>query len=144
MSSVISTVAQVPSGGKNLFVPFNSNHGGFTKSNLLQTLKDDASLVISYDGTILNCTDPWTVMADIGNPVSISQGELYRDMGKSLHFQKNGVLVAIFRYAQLVNDTNLYYEGVPPSRPNIWICTWQSAGGNCPSAYGMVKVIRSA
>ena len=144
MSSVVSVVAQIPTHAKNLYVVVNSNHGGFRTYDLKARVVAEASEVISFDGTILNCTNAGSVLDGIGNQVSVAIGDLYRDMGRKLHVQQNGRTCAIFTYSQLVNDNNAENEGVSPTAPNIWICTWQAAGAACPSAYAMVKAIRAA
>ena len=144
MSSVARGFSQIPATGQYLFVPASSNHGGFTAASLATTLSNDSSYVLSYDGTILNTTNAATFLNDISSPVGISSGDVYRDMGKQLHVYEDGVKIALFRYAQKVEDPNAstHNEGVGSS-PNIYICTWQAAGVYCPNAYAMVKVVRT-
>ena len=120
----------------------SSNYGGFNTTVFLTAINGNSN-VISYDGTILNTTNPNTVLSSISGGVNVAIGELYRDMGKKLYVQQNGINCAIFTYAQLVDDAGAVNEGVP-NVPNIWICTWQAAGTTCVSPYGMVRVVRSA
>jgi len=142
MSSVVRAYAQLPAHGKFLYVPMNSTHGGFTDAALNAQLAANASNVISFDGLQLNTSDYATFLNGVSS-VSIVAGDLFRDLGKEIHLLQNGVKVAVFRHAQLVNDNNAMYEGVGGA-PNLFLCTWQSAGSVCPSALGMVKVVRSA
>jgi len=142
MSSVARAYSQIPAHGQFLYVPANSNHGGFTNVALAARLADNASNIISFDGLQLN-TINYSDFLNGMSAQSISQGNLFRDMGKEIHVLQKGVKVAVFRYGQLVNDNDNITEGVGAS-PNIFLCTWQSAGTACPSALSMVKVIRSA
>ena len=127
-----------------MFVPTYSNHGGFTISQLQAQAVNSASNVIRFDGTVLNVKN----YANFVNGIAqtginvINAGEVYRDLGKVLHIFENGVKMATFRYAQKVDDANAGAEGVG-GQPNLYMCTWQAAGGSCPSAYAMVKVVRA-
>ena len=132
--------AQIPAGGKNLFVIRDHTNGGFTTPALLAAVRNNSS-VISYDGTILNCTNTNDILGSV-TTTQVYQYQVWRDMGKSLHVKKEGMTEAIFTYAQLVDDNNAGYEGVP-SVPNLWICTWQASGSGCPTPVGMVYVVRS-
>ena len=156
MSSVGRSFSQIPAGSQYLFVPQNSNHGGFTPAQLSTSISDVADTVLSYDGTILNTTDAAGLLDDIsGNYYTYTQatgdyynsilsGDVYRDLGKQLHLLEKGVKIAVFRLAQRVQDpsSSIHNEGVG-TYPNLFICTWQAAGVNCPNAYAMVKVVRT-
>jgi len=141
MSSVARAYAQLPAHGQFFYVPVNSNHGGFTNVALAARLAANASNVISFDGLQLNTKDYGTFLNGM-SAESISQGNLFRDMGKEIHVLQNGVKAAVFRYGQLVDDNDNLTEGVGSS-PNLFLCTWQSAGTACPSALSMVKVVRA-
>jgi hypothetical protein len=144
MSSVSRGFAQIPSRSKYLFVPIQRDNGGFTAAQLANVVANSQSIIKSYDGTVLDTTDSNSLFNSIDNTViSINQGDVYRDLGKQLHVYENGVAVATFTYCQLVEDTNgELYEGVGDA-PNIYMCTWQSAGSNCPSRLVMVKAVRT-
>jgi len=140
--SVLRAYAQVAPRVHDLYVPADSNHGGFTSADLLARVSANAANVKSFDGSMLNTLNSGDFLNGISNPVAISQKQVYRDLGKELVILENGVKVAVFRYAQKISDDGPLHEGVGVS-PNIYICTWQSAGGDCPSAYAMVKVVRT-
>lgn len=149
MSSVISALSQIPAGSKYLFGVLSSGRGGFTQAALNTAMATNPSLVISYDGTILNVTNLTAFLGTSGatsylynNATPIAVADTYRDMGKQLRILENGKLEVIFRYGQLVRDNGAGNEGVGPS-PNIYICTWQGYGPNCPSGLAMVRVVRT-
>jgi len=127
-----------------LFVPSYSNHGGFTVGQLQAQVSDSGSNVIRFDGTVLNVTNYANFVNGIGQTGInvINAGEVYRDLGKVLHIFEKGVKAATFRYAQKVDDNNAGAEGVG-GHPNLYMCVWQAAGGACPNAYAMVKVVRA-
>ena len=144
MTSLLRSYSQIVKSSEFLFVPTYSNHGGFTISQLQAQAVNSASNVIRFDGTVLNVKN----YANFVNGIAqtginvINAGEVYRDLGKVLHIFENGVKMATFRYAQKVDDANAGAEGVG-GQPNLYMCTWQAAGGSCPSAYAMVKVVRA-
>jgi hypothetical protein len=145
MSSVLSAYAQIPARSKYLFVPRASNHGGFTAAQLSARISADAANVMYNDGTVLNTTDAWSFIGGMAYDFGINRlelGDVYRDMGKELHISQDGVKIAVFRYAQKVDDGNNFAEGFG-THPNLWICTWVGAGPFCPESYGMVKVVRT-
>ena len=144
MSSVSRSFAQIAPRSKYLFVPIDRNYGGFTAAQLASVVADSQSIIKSYDGTILNTTNSNSLFNSIDNDVvGITQGDVYRDLGKQLHVYENGVAVATFTYCQKVEDTNgQLFEGVGGA-PNIYMCTWQSAGAACPSRLVMVKAVRT-
>jgi len=143
MSSVLSSYAQIPARSRFLFATASSNHGGFTNSTLVSQIAAK-TYVIAFDGTILNTTDVGSFLGQMnGSAVPIAAGDLYRDMGKELHILQNDVKIAIFRYGQKVYDQpGNPSEGVGAA-PNIWICTWQSQGHDCPNQFAMVKAVRT-
>jgi len=143
MSSVSRGFAQIPSRSKYLFVPTESTNGGFTAAVLASAVAGSQSLIKSYDGTVLNTTNFNSFLNGVGSRYHLYPGSLYRDLGKQLHLYQNEVHVVTFTYCQRMQDpsgeTN---EGVG-SEPNIYLCTWQAAGANCPNPLGMVKAIRT-
>ena len=142
MSSVSSSFAQTPRSGKYLFAPAESAYGGFSVASLTAAVASNASIVKSFDGSMLNSTNAVSFISSIGAPTHIYAGDLFLDMGKQLHVMENGVLVAIFRLAQKMMDPSSYTEGI--NADSIYICTYQSSGSNCTSPFAMVKVVRSA
>jgi len=140
--SVLRSYAQVAPRVHDLYVPADSNYGGFTAVALAARVAGNAANVKSFDGSMLNAVNAGDFLNGIANPVALVTKEVYRDLGKELVVLENGVKVAVFRYAQKISDDGPLHEGVGES-PNIYICTWQSAGGNCPSRYAMVKVVRT-
>ena len=141
MSSIHRSFSQIPARGKYFYVPVTSNHGGFTEQALASNIVSDNNLVLSNQGTILNVSDASEFIGDL-DVVQINAGEVYRDMGKEVRVLENGSEVALFRLCQLVSDNGDGYEGVP-SVPNIFICTWQAYGLQCPAALAMTKVVRT-
>ena len=140
--SVLRSYAQIAPRIHDMYVPADSNHGGFRAVDLLARVSANAANVKSFDGSMLNTLNAGDFLNGIDNPVGLYTKDVYRDLGKELVVFQMGVKVAVFRYAQRIYDNGPLYEGVGDS-PNIYICTWQSAGGNCPSAYAMVKVVRT-
>ena len=144
MSSVLASYSQIPVRSKYLFAVTTSNHGGFTSDQLAAAVASNPSNILTYDGTILNTVSAASFLGSIGEESynAIVTGELYRDLGKKLYVQQNGMSCAIFTYSQAVYDAGLENEGVG-NAPNLWICTWQAAGTACPNQYMMVKVVRA-
>ena len=98
--------------------------------------------MIRFDGTVLNVINYANFINGIGQSGInvINAGDMYRDLGKVLHIYEKGVKMATFRYAQKVDDNNAGTEGVG-GYPPLYMCVWQAAGGACPNAYAMVKVV---
>ena len=144
MTSLLRSYSQIVKSSEFLFVPSNSNHGGFTVSQLNAQVAASPNNVIRSDGTVLNVKNYSDFVNGIANTGinNIYAGEMYRDLGKVLHIYEAGVKAATFRYAQKVDDNNAGAEGVG-GYPNLYMCVWQAAGGACPSAYAMVKVVRA-
>jgi hypothetical protein len=146
MSSIGRGFSQIPPGSKYMFVPRDSTNGGFTPAVLDTVISSNTNLIVSYDGTVLNTTDSDAFLTAIVSEgtQSITLGNLYRDMGKQLHLYQNGVKTVVFRLGQKVEDPDVevYTEGVGTS-PNIYLCTWQSQGSQCPNPLGMIKVVRT-
>ena len=93
--------------------------------------------------TVLNTTNFNSFLSGVGDRYNLDIGDLYRDLGKQLHLYQNDVHVVTFTYCQRVQDVSgQLTEGVG-SEPNIYICTWQAAGENCPNPLGMVKAVRT-
>uniref|UniRef100_A0A6C0L9S1 Uncharacterized protein n=1 Tax=viral metagenome TaxID=1070528 RepID=A0A6C0L9S1_9ZZZZ len=127
MSSIQSQFAQIPNSVRLLYVVTGGN--AFSKSTLLTYLAANKSLIYGFDGTVLNAKNGNTLLTSIFNAQSptipVSPGNIYRDMGKKLYLQTNGVLQDIFTYCQLVQGPNT--EGVPndySTNGNVYICTW--------------------
>jgi hypothetical protein len=143
MSSVSRSFAQISSRSKYLFVLRQSTNGGFTAAVLASAIAASPSLIKSYDGTVLNTTNFDSFLNGVGARYNLDIGDLYRDLGKQLHLYQNDVHVVTFTYCQRVQDSSgQLTEGVG-SEPNIYICTWQAAGENCPNPLGMVKAVRT-
>lgn len=146
MSSVGRSPSQIPAGSKYMFVPRDSTNAGFTPEVLQTVISSNAALIVSNDGTVLNTNDSDAFLNAIVSEgtQSVSIGNLYRDMGKQLHLYQNGVKTVVFRLGQRVEDpgVEVYTEGVG-SYPNIFLCTWQSQGSQCPNPLGMIKVVRT-
>lgn len=145
MSSVSRSFAQISSRSKYLFVPRESNNGGFTAAQLASAVAASPSLIKSYDGTILNTTnfDSFLNGVATGDRYYIDVPYLYRDLGTQLRLYENDVHVVTFTYCQRVQDPNGETNEGVGSEPNIYLCTWQAAGNNCPNPLGMIKAIRT-
>jgi len=151
MSSVGRGYAQVSARTGFLYVSQYSNHGGFTDAQLNAAVQAHPEYVVGYDSNILNLNDIGSFFNTIANTATnnLNVHDLYRDLGRELHVyqttaSQSATKVGIFRYFQQVKDGGAapYTEGVG-SHPNLWICTWQSAGGDCPTQYLMVKGTRT-
>jgi hypothetical protein len=143
MSSVSRSFAQIAPRSKYLFVLRQSTNGGFTAAALASAVAASQTIIKSYDGTVLNTTNFDSFLNGVGDRYNLDIGDLYRDLGKQLHLYQNDVRVVTFTYCQRVQDpSGQLTEGVG-SEPNIYICTWQAAGENCPNPLGMVKAVRT-
>ena len=143
MSSVSRGFAQLAPRSKYLFVLDQSTNGGFTAAQLASAVAASQAIIKSYDGTVLNTTNFDSFLNGVGDRYNLDIGDLYRDLGKQLHLYQNDVRVVTFTYCQRVQDpSGQLTEGVG-SEPNIYICTWQAAGENCPNPLGMVKAVRT-
>lgn len=128
MSSIQRQFAQIPNRSRLLYTIGTGT--GFTRFGLSNAIAAHPTLVKMYDGTILNTTNGNTFASLYLTGVSIAAGSIYRDMGKQLYVQTNGMTEAIYTYCQLVQGP--YSEGVPDaynvtnstSVGNVYICTW--------------------
>ena len=145
MSSVSRGFSQIAPRSKYLFVPTESTNGGFTAAQLASAVAGSQSLIKSYDGTVLNTTnfDSFLNGVATGARYHLYAPYLYRDLGKQLHLYQNDVHVVTFTYCQRVQDPNGETNEGVGSEPNIYLCTWQAAGNNCPNPLGMIKAIRT-
>jgi hypothetical protein len=143
MTSVQRGLSQTPFKSRLLFAI--TGDSGFTQLKLTNAIAANQSAVLQYDGTILNTTNADTFLGYINYGRAFSQGEVFRDLGKTLHLQTNGRVDYILSYVQQVQGPRA--EGVPDnydvnstSAGNFWICTWAS---NIASGGIGVNVVRS-
>jgi len=129
MSSIQSQFAQIPNSVRLLYIVEGGN--AFAKSTLLTYLAANKSLIYGFDGTVLNARDGNSLITNIisaeSPTIPVTPGNIYRDMGRKLYVQTNGVTVCIFTYCQLVQGPNT--EGVPANystKGNVYVCTWSS------------------
>ena len=135
MSSIQSHFAQIPNSVRLLYVVNGGN--AFTKATLQSAVAANRTLLNGFDGTILNAKNGDTFLNSIllNSPQTVSPGNIYRDMGKKLFIQTNGLTESIFTYCQLVQGPTT--EGVPTNyntTDTVYICTWtndtQGVGGH--------------
>jgi hypothetical protein len=135
MSSVQRDFAQIPNSVRLLYVVNGGN--AFTKAKLLSAVAANNTLINGFDGTVLNAKNGDTFLNDflLASPQTVSPGNIYRDMGKKLFIQTNGVIESIFTYCQLIQGPTT--EGVPTNystTDTVYICTWtndtQGGGGH--------------
>lgn len=143
MSSIQRSPAQIPYKSRLLFAI--NGDSGFTQLKLTNAIAAYPSAVLQYDGTILNTTNADTFLGYINYGRAFSTGNVFRDLGKTLHLQTNGRVDYILSYVQQVQGPKA--EGVPnnydvnsTSAGNFWICTW--AANNDAGGIG-VNVVRS-
>lgn len=66
--------------------------------------------------------------AFIDQDETITAGEQYRDMGKTLYLQKNGVNEYIFKLVQKVDNADA--EGATIADEPIYACVWSASGSD--------------
>ena len=143
MSSLQKSIAQIPSRSRLLFAI--SGDSGFTQLKLTNAIAANPTAVVMYDGTILNTTNADTFLGYINYGRTFTTGNIFRDLGKTLHLQTNGRTDYILTYVQQVQGP--FAEGVPDNynvnsttAGNFYICTW--AANNTTGGIG-VNVVRS-
>jgi hypothetical protein len=121
-----------------------SNGFGFTPLQLKQTLQAHSIYVRLYNGTILDTVNAPRFLQTLGLQREYFAGDLFKDLGKEMHIQTNGMDVFRFRLVQTVNG--YFTEGVPIdydggsdplTKGDFYICTWVSS----PS-FGFVNVVQ--
>ncbi len=143
MTSLQKSFSQIPHRSRLLFAI--AGDSGFTQLKLTNAIAAHPSDVLKYDGTILNTTEAGTFLGYINYGRTYATGNVFRDMGKTLHMQTNGRTDYILTYVQQVQGP--LAEGVPNdynvnslTAGNFWICTW--AADNVTGGIG-VNVVRS-
>ena len=143
MSSLQKSFAQIPSRSRLLFAI--NGDAGFTTLKLTNTIAANPTAVVMYDGTILNTTNADIFLGYIGTGRTFTTGNVFRDLGKTLHLQTNGRTDYIFTYVQQVQGP--FAEGVPDNynvnsttAGNFYICTWAA---NVSAGAASINVVRS-
>ena len=129
MSSIQASPAQI--GGRVKYLTAISSASlAFTPANLATAIADDGATYAVRDlGGIINTNDAAGFVGQITTS-SYTSGNQYRDMGKDLYIQTNGVNVYHYRLAQPVSGATT--EGVPAaySTANVYVQVWAAAGGS--------------
>jgi hypothetical protein len=142
MSSLQKSFSQIPSRSRLLFAV--AGDSGFTQLKLTNAIAANSSAVLQYDGTILNTRDAGAFIGYIDYGRSFATGDLFRDLGKTLHIQTNGRTDYILSYVQQIRAFKS--EGVPPNYNensttggNFWICTWNADNANAGIGVNVVR-----
>lgn len=124
MSSVLRVPSQIPVRAKYLIVDVSANPG----------LTAAAGEAFELSGTAMWPAEGRTIMLNtdlntIALPVNLTQGQLYRDLGRQVvvvdAYSRH---LAHFRAAQLVSGAAS--EGVPADYiPDVYICVWSATAG---------------
>ena len=144
MTSLQKSFSQIPQRSRLLFAI--AGDSGFTQLKLTNAIAAYPRDVLHFDGTILNTTEASAFIRNIDYGRMYATGNVFRDMGKTLHVQTNGRTDYILTYVQQVQGP--LAEGVPNdyntdslSNGNFWICTWTA---DIDAGAISMNVVRSA
>ena len=142
MTSLQKSFSQIPSRSRILFAI--EADSGFTQLKLTNAIAAHSSSVIQYDGTILNTEDAGAFIGYINYGRTFAKGDIFRDLGKTLHIQTNGRTDYILTYVQQMRAFKS--EGVPPNYNensttggNFWICTWNADNANAGIGVNVIR-----
>lgn len=88
----------------------------------------NSNYIINYDGTVLNTTNATAVYEELlaAGSTNVISPIQFRDMGRIIYIQQNGIEVFKLRLLQPVNGP--LTEGVPNNYPtaNTFVCVWSA------------------